>query len=192
MMAKHVLFIQGAGEGAYQEDKILADNLRQALGSDYDVRYPAMPDEDNAPYDQWKQRVETALAGMSGPVLLLGHSVGAAILAKCLTEIDVDRPVAGIFLMSTPFWGGDGWQYEGYQQLELPNDFAARLPQEAPVFLYHSQDDVIVPFRHLALYARTLPRATVRAFARGGHQLNNDLTVIANDIINLEEQPAQA
>jgi uncharacterized protein len=185
-MAKHVLFIQGAGEGAHHEDKKLADNLRQTLGSDYDVRYPVMPDEDNAPYDQWKQQVETELAGMSGPVHLVGHSVGASILAKCLTEIDVDHPVAGIFLISTPFWGGDGWQYEGYQQLELPIDFAARLPQDAPVFLYHCQDDAIVPFRHLALYARILPKATVRAFERGGHQLNNDLTVLAEDIINLE------
>jgi serine hydrolase len=184
-MAKQVLFIQGAGEGAYQEDKKLADCLRQALGADYDVRYPVMPDEDSAPYDQWKQRVETELNTTSGPVLLVGHSVGAAILAKCLTEIDVDQPVVGIFPLSTPFWGGDGWQYEGYQQLELPNDFAARLPQNAPVFLYHSQDDAIVPFRHLALYARILPKATVRAFERGGHQLNNDLTVIAKDIINV-------
>jgi len=49
-MAKHVLFIQGAGEGAYQEDKKLADNLRQTLGADYDVRYSLMPDEDTAPW----------------------------------------------------------------------------------------------------------------------------------------------
>lgn len=185
-MAHQVLFIQGAGEGAYREDEKLADSLRQTLGADYDVRYPRMPDEDNAPYEQWKQHVETELITMSGPVILVGHSVGASILAKCLTEIDIDRPVAGIFLMSTPFWGGDGWQYEGYQQLELPNDFAARLPQDAPVFLYHSQDDEIVPFRHLALYARLLPKATARAFESGGHQLNNDLTVIAKDIINVE------
>jgi serine hydrolase len=185
-MAKQVLFIQGAGEGAYQEDKKLADSLRQELGADYDVRYPLMPDEDNAPYEEWKQHVETELTTMSGPVILVGHSVGASILAKCLTELEGDAPVAGIFLLSTPFWGGAGWQYEGYQTLELPNDFAARLPQDAPVFLYHSQDDEIVPFRHLALYATMLPKATVREFERGGHQLSNDLTMIAKDIISLE------
>jgi predicted alpha/beta hydrolase family esterase len=185
-MAKQVLFIQGAGEGAYDADKKLADSLRHALGSDYEVRYPRMPDEDNAPYEQWKQQVETELATMSGPVSLVGHSVGAAILAQSLTEIDVNTPVAGIFLMSTPFWGGDGWRYEGYQQLELPNDFAAQLPQDARIFLYHSHDDSTVPFSHLALYARVLPKATVRAIESGGHQLNNDLTMIAKDIISLE------
>jgi hypothetical protein len=30
------------------------------------------------------------------------------------------------------------------------------------VFLCHSRDDDVVPFGHLALYARALPQATVR------------------------------
>jgi predicted alpha/beta hydrolase family esterase len=184
-VAKQVLFIQGAGEGAYDADKKLADSLQQALGSDYDVRYPLMPDEDNAPYEQWKQQVETELATMSGPVILVGHSVGASILAKCQTDSEVDTPVAGIFLMSTPFWGGNGWRYEGYQKLELPKDFAAKLPQNAPVFLYHSRDDEIAPCRHLALYAQILPKATVREIETGGHQLNNDLSMVAKDILSL-------
>ena len=186
-MAKHVLFLQGAGAGAYQADQKLADSLRLALGSDYDVRYPVMPDEDNASYDQWKQRIETELATLSGPVILVGHSVGASILAKCLTDLDVDQPVAGIFLLATPFWGGDGWRYEGYQTLELPNEFAAHISQDAPVYLYHCRDDETVPFRHLALYARLMPKATVRAFERGGHQFNNDLTVVATDMLRVDE-----
>lgn len=184
-MLKHVLFIQGAGAGAHDADKRLVDSLQRALGSDYNVRYPVMPDEDNATYDPWKQRIETEPAAMSGPAFLVGHSVGASILAKCLTEIVVATPVAGIFLASTPFWGGEGWRYEGYQTLELPSDAAAKLPQEAPVFLYHCRDDETVPFRHLALYARLLPRATTREVERGGHQLKEDLTLIADDLIGL-------
>ena len=184
-MAREVLFIQGAGEGAYDEDKKLVESLRQALGSHYDVRYPMMPDDGDAPYEQWKQRIETELATMAAPVILVGHSVGASILVKCLAEGALDKPVAGIFLISTPFWGGDGWRYEGYQTLELPDDFAAKLPQGALVFLYHSHDDEIAPFSHLALYARLLPKANVREVARGGHQLNNDLTLVATDIRGL-------
>lgn len=116
-MVKQVLFIQGAGAGAYDADKKLANSLQRTLGSDYDMRYPRMPDEDNAPYEEWKQQVETEMATMSGPVLLVGHSVGASILAKCLIDSEVDKPVAGIFLISTPFWGGDGWWYEGIRNL---------------------------------------------------------------------------
>ena len=70
-MVKQVLFIQGAGAGAYDADKKLANSLQRTLGSDYDMRYPRMPDEDNAPYEEWKQQVETEMATMSGPVSLL-------------------------------------------------------------------------------------------------------------------------
>lgn len=191
-MTRQALFIQGAGEGAYSEDKKLADSLRQALGPAYDVRYPVMPDVGDAPYESWKQQIETELATLTGPVILVGHSVGASILLKCLTEMDIGLLVAGIFLISTPFWGGDGWQYDGYQKLELPKDVAVRLPQDTQVFLYHSQDDEIVPFSHLALYAHMLPKATVRDIDGGGHQLNNDLTMVAKDIISVAQKPSKA
>ena len=39
-MKKHVLFIHGAGQGAYEEDLLLVASLQNALGSAYDVRYP--------------------------------------------------------------------------------------------------------------------------------------------------------
>src|SRR5262245_46506153 len=102
-MTTHVLFIQGAGEGAHREDQHLADSLRQRLGSAYAVRYPVMPDEGDAPYALWKQCIETELAMLSGSVILVGHSVGASMLAKCLTEMNVGTPIAGIFLLATPF-----------------------------------------------------------------------------------------
>src|SRR5690349_19699293 len=76
-MTEHVLFIQGAGSGAYDEDRRLADSLQRVLGPHYDVRYPAMPNEDDAPYEQWRQQIEQALADVPGPAIFVGHSVGA-------------------------------------------------------------------------------------------------------------------
>ena len=186
-MKKHVLFIHGAGEGAYAADKKLAASLQHSLGPEYDVHCPAMPDEENAPYDQWKHHIEKELATMQEPIMLIGHSVGASIIMKCMSEIEVQKPIAGIFLMATPFWGGNGWRYEGYEELALPKGFAARLPKGASLFLYHSRDDEVVPFAHLALYAEQLPQATVREFDGRGHQFNNDLSEVATDITNLAE-----
>jgi uncharacterized protein len=185
-MTKHVLFIQGAGQGAYEEDKELAASLNQALGPEYELHYPAMPDEDNAPYEQWKQQIENELAAMTGSIILVGHSVGASIITKWLSETERKQPIAGIFLMATPFWGGDGWKYEGYQELELPKDTAARFPKDVPTFLYHCRDDETVPFDHLALYAQRLPQAIVRELDEGGHQLNNDLSEVAKDVKSLQ------
>lgn len=185
-MTKHVLFIQGAGQGAYQEDQELVASLRQALDPEYEVHYPAMPDEDNAPYEQWKQQIEKELVAMQGPIILVGHSYGASVIMKWLSEIEVKKSIVGIFLMAAPFWGGAGWQYEGYEEIALPQGIAAKLPKDMAIFLYQCRDDEIVPFAHLALYAQVLPQATVRQFDEGGHQLNNDLSEVAKDVKTLQ------
>jgi predicted esterase len=78
----------------------------------------------------------------------------------------------------------DGWRYAGYEQLALPKEIAARLSKSTAIFLYHCRDDEIVPFDHLTLYAQVLPQANVRSLDEGGHQLNNDLSEVAKDIIN--------
>ena len=182
-LKKHVLFIHGAGEGAYSVDELLTRSLKKELGANYDVRYPAMPDEANAPYDLWKQKIEKEIDIIRAPIVLVGHSVGASHLAKIITEIDVTTPIAGIFLIDAPFWGGEGWLYEGYKKLELSKDVAIKFPKDASIFLYHTRDDEVVPFNHLALYANLLPQAIVREIDMGGHQLNNDLSLVAKDII---------
>ena len=185
-MPAHVVFIQGAGDGAYDEDQRLADSLQRNLGEGFAVHYPAMPSEGDAPYDQWCQTLEQELAGATGPAILVGHSVGASVLIKWLSERRVESPIAGAFLIACPFWGGDGWLYDGYEELELRPEFGARLPPEMPLYLYHCRDDATVPFDHLALYARALPQATVHAFDQGGHQFNDDLSAVAPDIALLD------
>jgi pimeloyl-ACP methyl ester carboxylesterase len=50
------------------------------------------------------------------------------------------------------------------------------------VFFYHSRDDEVVPFEHLALYQAKLPKATVREFDGRGHQFGDDLSEVARDI----------
>lgn len=184
-MAKQVLFIQGAGEGAYKEDELLVQSLRSELGPDYEVRYPEMVDEDDPQYDQWRQQIKEEIAALSEPAILVGHSLGGLYLAKALTEVEIDKVITGIFLLEAPFWGGKGWRYDGYQRLMLPEDAAAKLPQNAKVFLYQAHDDEIVSFKHLALYSNILPQAITREIDQGGHQLNNDLSLVAKDIRGL-------
>ena len=185
-MNKQVLFIQGAGKGAYKEDEKLVASLRQLLGHEYEVHYPEMQNEDDADYETWKRQIEKNLAELDGVIIVVGHSVGASILIKCLAEGDTKK-ITGIFLIAAPFWGGDkGWKYEGYEALALPEGHANQLPSNAPVFFYHSRDDEIVPFAHLALYAQKFPQATIRELNGRGHQLHNDLSEVAEDIKSLK------
>lgn len=184
MMIKRVLFIHGAGEGAYEEDLLLAHRIQNDLGPGYDVYAPRMPDETNAPYELWKQQIKEEVLKSREPVILIGHSIGASHLLKALAEVDIRTPVAGVFLLAAPYWGGEGWRYEGYEQLELPADIASRLPRRAKIFFYHARDDEIVPFKHLGLYTNILPSAIAREIEAGGHQLA-DSSVVAKDIRRL-------
>lgn len=179
---RQVLFVHGAGEGAHQEDGRLAVSLQNALGAEYDVRYPQMPDEDSPGIGVWKGKIAGELAAMDGEAILVGHSVGAHMLLKYLSEEEEEKPVAGLFLVATPYAGTGGWELEEYA---LPEDFASKLPEGLPVFFYHGRDDEVVPFGHLALYAEKLSGATFRGFEGLGHQFGDDLSEVARDIRGL-------
>ena len=181
-MKRQVLFVHGAGQGAHEADEKLAASLGDALGTNYEVRSPKMPDEDSPEIEAWKGRISEELAAIDGEVVLVGHSVGAFVLLEYLSEEAVEGPFAGLFLVAAPYVGTGGWEIDGYA---LQKDLASGLPERLPVFLYHGREDEVVPFEHLALYAEALPRATVRAFDGRGHQLDEDMSEVALDIKGL-------
>jgi predicted alpha/beta hydrolase family esterase len=181
-MKKQVLFVHGGGQGAYEEDKKLATNLRDVLGAAYEVRCPKMPDEDRPEYETWKERIARELTTLDGEVILVGHSLGASILLKYLSEEKAEKPVAGVFLVAPPYWGAEDWEVSEYA---LQADFASKIPKELPVFFYHSRDDEWVPFAHLTLYAEKLPQATIHQFDDRGHQFDDDLSEVTRDIKRL-------
>lgn len=183
-MKKYVLFIHGAGEGAYEEDRLLVASLQNALGSAYVVRYPRMPNEESPEYADWKPQIALELAALDGELTLVGHSVGGSVLLKYLSEERVEQPIAGLFLLAAPYWGAD--EFWKWDEVRLPEDVAAKLASIRRISLYHSRDDDIVPFAHLALYAARLPQATIREVDGRGHQLGNDLADVAEDIRRAE------
>ena len=177
-MIKQVLFIQGAGEGAYGEDEALAENLRQQLGRDYDVRYPRMPNEADPDDEAWGKVITDEIADMGDDAILVAHSAGAVTLTLILARGLLTQKIAGVFLIGAPFFGDGGWRVEGF---EIPKDFGKRLP-DAPLFLYHGTGDETAPIAHLDLYARAIPHAVVRRLEGRNHQLNDDLSEVADDI----------
>jgi predicted alpha/beta hydrolase family esterase len=181
-MKRQVLFIHGGGQGAFEADKELAANLRDELGAAYHVRCPEIPDEESPEYEAWKEEIEQELAALDGEVILVGHSLGALFLLKYVSEEEVEKPVVGLFLVATPYVGTGGWEFE---EDALREDFAAEIHLRIPVFLYHSHDDEVVPFAHLALYEAKLPQATINELEGRGHQFDNDLSEVARDIKSL-------
>ena len=181
-MHYQLLFIQGGGgDEDYKADAKLVASLRQALGNAYTVHYPRLSDDSSPDFGRIKQ-IGKEISLVKDEIILVGHSLGASMLLKYLSENEVKKKIAGIFLISTPFWSG---QEDWKQGLKLHEDFPDKLPKNVPVFLYHCRDDEEVPFEHLSLYAQKLPRAIVREVGSGGHQLNNNLSLVAKDIKSL-------
>jgi uncharacterized protein len=180
-----ILFIQGGGAGAYEADQQLVVPLRRALGTGYELFYPKMPRESEPDYRNWKRQIEKKLGRLKNGAILVGHSLGGSFLLKYLSDQKVENAIAGVFLIATPYWGDEGWRYEGDGSVTLPKDFPSKLPSGTPLFFYHSRDDEIVPFAHLTFYATKLPQATIQALDLRGHQLKNDLSEVAADIKSL-------
>lgn len=183
-MKTHLLFIQGGGEGGYNEDARLVDSLRTFLGTRYEVHYPRMNSDETLPDFGWMSQINNEINAMTGEVVLAGHSLGASMLLKCLTETQISRKIEGIFLISAPFWSGnENW----VQGLKLKEDFAVKLNITVPIYLYHCRDDEEVPFENLSRYKQKIPYAIVREIENGGHQLNNDLSLVSEDIKSLKK-----
>lgn len=178
-MVKQVLFVHGAGEGAFEADAKLAASLQSELGANYKVHFPQMPNEASPEYAPWKRHLTETMAALGSDAILVGHSFGASILIKVLAEKKGRLSGSGVFLIAAPFWGDRGWSWE---EVELPKDAGLSLP----VFLYHSRDDEEVPYDHVDLYLEVFPRARLRSLSGRNHQLNDDLSEVAADIRSLD------
>jgi predicted alpha/beta hydrolase family esterase len=177
---KQVLFIQGGGsQEDYEADKHLVASLQELLGESYRVHYPLLPTDESVPDLGRIKQIGHQISLIEGELIMVGHSLGASMLLKYVSEIEVKIKPIAIFLMATPFWSGDEDWKEGFK---LAENFADKIAREFPVFFYHSQDDDQVPFAHLALYRQKMPWATFRELPSGGHQLGNDLSLVARDI----------
>ncbi len=182
MDTQPVLFIQGAGNMHEPEGSgRLAAYLARELGTDYRVIAPEMPDADNPHYQPWRDRIEQELDAIDEDVILVGHSFGGSVLLKYLAEGSYQKPVRGLFLVSVPNWGPDGWAYD---EFAAPDDVASRLP-ESRIFLYHSRDDQEVPFAHLHYYEERLRTAMARPIAGSEHSFVEGLPLLVEDIKSL-------
>lgn len=184
---RQVLFIQGGGDGTHDEwDNRLVDSLEAALGPDYEICYPRMPNEADPDYLNWKKAIAREMASLEDGAILVGHSVGATILVNAIAEDQPLRPLGGLMLLAAPFLGEGGWASEEFEPQEY---LGAKLPDGVPVYLYHGSSDEEVPVAHVDLYARAIPQAVIRRLDNRDHQLGNDLSEVGKDIKSLASAP---
>lgn len=182
-MKKHILFIQGGGDNGYEADKSLVASLQKEIGPDYNIQYPELESDESLPDFGWVQEIHIKIAEIKSDFFLAGHSLGASMILKYLTEETTDKNIKAIFLAATPFWSGnEDWK----QGLKLKENFEHKLPNHIPIFFYHAKDDEEVPFSHLIHYKQKIPNAIFREINTGGHQFDNALCEVAKDIISFQ------
>lgn len=179
MGEQKVLFIQGGGNDGYDADKLLVASLKSCLGNEYQISYPKIHSDEKSSDYGWTKQIGENISILKQDFILVGHSFGASMILKYLSENSANKFIKGVFLAATPFWNGnEEWQ----KGLKLVDNFAAKLPIQVPFFFYHCLDDEEISFSHFEHYKQKLKKATFRTIENGGHQLNNDLTLIAKDI----------
>lgn len=183
MQVKQVLFIQGGGgENSYGIDQVLVTSLKNNLGKGYKVDYPEILSDEMLPNYGWTKQIGEHIRAMNDSFILAGHSFGASMILKYLSEHTVSLTIDGVFLLATPFWSGnEAWQ----KSLKVKGDFATTLPVAVPFFFYHCQDDEEIPVSHLHQYKQKIPNAHFYEMNRGGHQFTRGLMKVAKDIKSL-------
>ena len=131
---------------------------------DDDILLPTMPNSANAQFDEWAIWFEKILPFLGPEARIIGHSLGAMFLAKYLHQKPLAQPVAQLHLVA----GGYNDELEGYGSFKVNS--ATGLEKSARhIFVYHSEDDPVVPYAELAKFERDLPSATICRFTDRGH-----------------------
>lgn len=154
-----LVFIHGAGgtvnDPEYGSAQLLRF-LKHELARDFRIRAPLMPHPEAPRANAWLDALEAELSDLPADAVLVGHSMGGAMLLKLLAERKQTLVASGLVMIACPFWGEPDWEVEEFY---LPEEFPNCLSGLNRILLYHSRDDSIVPFSHMAAYHKHIPRA---------------------------------
>lgn len=134
-----------------------------------------MPSPTKPNYEEWKVLFEKYLLKVRNEVSFVGHSLGGSFLLKYLSENQIVQKIAGLYIVAAPCNSIKGF--------ESPKDYSSLL-KIPNIHLYHSMDDVEVPYAHALMY-KDLLQATLRTYTDQGHFFKrSEFTDIFHDIQN--------
>ncbi len=154
------------------------EGLQKDLGSKFQVILPEMPNKRSAIYGHWKVWFEKIIPFIHDDIILIGHSLGGMFLAKYLAENKFPKKIKATFLISAPY----AIKNNTSRNFAIPKNLSKLSNQAGKVFLYHSTDDKVVPFKDMEKYKEELNGATVRIFKDRGHFNQEKFPELLKDI----------
>lgn len=118
-------------------------------------------------------------------VILIGHSLGASFLTRYLAEEPFPVRIKATLLVAGAYSTD---MEEMTEEFAAPASLALLARRGGQVFLYHSEDDLVVPFAELAKYQTALPGATTRVFSDRGHFNQETFPELVEDIKGLSKK----
>lgn len=156
--------------------------LEKTLGKTFEVILPKMPCAENAKYLEWKIWFNKIVSLLAPKVVLVGHSLGGIFLAKYLSENKFPKKIIATFLIAAPFVDE---RRGSLADFILPKNLKRLEKQGGKIFLYHSQDDPVVPFANLEKYKKLLPQAMVKIFRNKDHFNQGSFPELVREIKNI-------
>ena len=161
------------------------DNLGQALGNDFEVIFPKMPCNRNAKYLEWEIWLEKFFPFLKNNIVLVGHSMGGIFLAKYLAKNNFSVKIFALHIVAAPFNSVTvSFNNEYLGDFILPKNLSKIEKQVKNIFLYHSKDDLVVPFSNLEKYAKFLPNAKKIIFENRNHFIQEKFLELTKNIKN--------
>jgi predicted alpha/beta hydrolase family esterase len=184
----NVIFIHCSGtQSGYHGSTPLINYLKEETKTEFNILHPSMPSPQSPSYKAWKSVMNKS--NLSQGSIVMGHSLGASVLLKYLSEQTPFLALEALFLIATPFWGLPDWTHGDYL---LPNDFAKALVNVKRTFFYHSTDDDVVGFDHLEAYSSYLPKATFRVLNGQGHYFASGIPVLVDDLQTIKHPDSKS
>ncbi len=166
-----------------KKEKVWKDSLEKKLGDGYKVSILTMPCKHNAKYNEWEIWIKKVIPYIKDGVVFIGHSLGGIFLAKYLAENVFPKKILATYLIASPY--DDEGSEHSLGDFILPNDLAKLEKQGGKIFIYHSEDDQIVPFVDVKKYKKALPCAEIVILKDKGHFMQEEFPELIKSIKNL-------
>lgn len=169
----------------FEEKKIWRYALGEKFPSGFQYIAPQMPNKDMASYNIREIWFEKLFPYLEGNPIVIGHSLGGLFLSKYLAENTFPMSISQLYLLATP--SPDlfiqAWEYLAdfpYEVSLLPH----LEKQVEQIFIYHSKDDLVLPFIHGERLAQYLPSAKFMVFEDRGHFNQAEFPEIVENILS--------